>query len=237
MPDFDDDLRALAGHAQRTGRLGAAAEIRNRADRRRKRRYAATAALGVALVAALGAGIAVAQPAPSPGPPAASASPSVPADVLSGARQVTFEALDLGQEVPGARLSVDADDRLQVVTGAVDERALFVPTPAARDQYLIKTGALRQGGKALCLSRRSNGTQPVTVVAATCESGDDSQLFGLDPNGEDEQNRANYAIGADSVYLQWDPGGKSGLVAAETGGYLPDTTFVPIDRGPSTVTQ
>ena len=232
MPDFDDDLRALAGHAQRTGRLGAAAEIRHRADRRRKRRYAATAALGVALVAALGAGIAVARP-PSRPP----ALPAAPPSVLSGERQVTFEVLDLGQEVPGAVLAVDSKDRLQVVTGAAGERALFVPTPAGAARYRIKTGALRQAGQPLCLARRPNGVHPITVVAATCAAGDDSQLFDLDSNGEDEQRRTNYAIGDDSVYLQWDPAGKSGLFAAETGGYLPDTTFVLIDRGPSTVTK
>ena len=233
MPDFDDDLRALAGHAQRTGRLGPAAEIRHRADRRRRRRYAATAAAGVALVAALGAGIALARPAPAPGPPAAS--PSASATVLSGDRQVSFAVLDLGQEVPGAVLAVDSDDRLQVVTGAAGERTLFVPTPAGAGRYLIKTGALRQRGQALCLSFRSHGSKPITVVAAACAPGDDAQLFALDPNDADVTNRANYAIGIDSVYLQWDPAGKSGLVAAETGGYLPDTTFVLTDRGPSTV--
>jgi hypothetical protein len=222
MPDFDDDLRALAGHAQRTGRLGPAAEIRGRADRRRKRRYAATAALGVALVAALGAGIAVAQPSPAPPPPAS------PPSVFSGRRQVSFQVLDVGQEVPGAALSVDAKGRLQVVTGA-DDSALFVPTPAAAGKFRIRTSA------AQCLAVKSNDSQPLTVVTATCDPADAHQLFAFDSNGEDEQGRANYGIDNDGAYLQWDPTGKSGLIATETGGYLSDTTFVLTDRGPSTL--
>ncbi len=75
MPDFDDDLRSLAGHAQRTGRLDPAAAVRRRADRRRRGRYAATGALGLALMGALTVGIAVTRPdALPPNPPAVSQS-------------------------------------------------------------------------------------------------------------------------------------------------------------------
>ena len=45
----------------------------------------------------------------------------------------------------------------------------------------------------------------------------------------------NYGIANRGAYLQWDATGKSGLTAAETGGYLSDSTFVLADRGPSTV--
>jgi hypothetical protein len=79
MPDFDEDLRSLAGHAQRTGRLDPAEVVRRRADRRRRGRYAATGALGLALLGALTVGIAVTRPdALPPNLPAASQSePSV----------------------------------------------------------------------------------------------------------------------------------------------------------------
>ena len=71
MPDFDDALRSLAGHAQRTGRLDPAAAIRKRADRRRRGRYTAAGTLGLALLGALAVGIAVARPdALPPHPPA-----------------------------------------------------------------------------------------------------------------------------------------------------------------------
>jgi hypothetical protein len=242
MPEsFEAGLRELAEHGQRAGRLDPAAVIRARADRRRKRRYAATGALGVALVAALGTGIAVAQPSPRPGPPAASSSSSAPAKqggVLSGDRQVNFQVLDVGQPVPGAVLSIDSTDRSLQVAATTGDRALFVPTPApaGHNQYLIKTGTLREAGAALCLSVRSNGANPLTVVTATCEPANNSQLFTFEQNGKDEQNRMNYGIATEgSVYLQWSPTGNSGLVAQETGGYLPDTTFVLVDRGPSTV--
>ncbi|GAB1693971.1 hypothetical protein [Krasilnikovia sp. M28-CT-15] len=82
MPEHDLDrgLAALARHAGHTGRLSPAADLRARADRRRKRRYAATGALGAVAAVALGVGIAAAQPdgaGPAPAPPAGSASPPV----------------------------------------------------------------------------------------------------------------------------------------------------------------
>jgi len=248
MPDpFESGLRKLAEHGQRTGRLDPAAAVRARADRRRKRRYTATGALGVALVVALGAGIAVAQPgpSPSPGPPAASGAPSAspsasgsakPAGVLSGSRQVYFFVLDQGTEVPESVLAVTSSDRIQV-TEDYGDRALFVPTPAptGKDEYLIKTGKLRSGGAALCLSVRTNGTNPLTVVTAACDPTDDAQLFTFHQNGKDNQNRMTYAIENRSAFLQWFPNGNSGLIAEEIGDATLNTTFVLIDRGPSTI--
>jgi hypothetical protein len=76
--DFEHGLAALAEHGHRTGRMETAAALRERGDRRRRRRYAATAAFGVVLAGALGAGIALAQPrntTPTPVAPA-STSPS-----------------------------------------------------------------------------------------------------------------------------------------------------------------
>ena len=228
MPDFGEDLRGLARHGQRTGRLAGAADIRARADRRRKRRYVATGALGVALVGALGVGIAAAQPGPHPLPPAASA--SVAPDVFSGHRQVVFEVLDVGQPVAGAVLAVGSGGRLQI--GTAGDRALFVPVPAGSGRYLIKTAVLRQAGAALCLTLRTNGSQPLTVVTATCVAKDTKQLFTFKSNGPDEKKRLNYGIAQSGAFLQ-SSGGL--LVAQETGGYLSDLTVVPIDQGPSTL--
>jgi hypothetical protein len=88
MPDdhLGDALRSLAADTARTGRLTDAADLRHRGDVRRKRRHAATAALGIALVGLLTAGIAVARPnnRPQTGPPAgppASGGRSTPAPV------------------------------------------------------------------------------------------------------------------------------------------------------------
>jgi hypothetical protein len=167
----------------------------------------------------------------------ASSSPSPkPGGVLSGNRQVYFYVLNQGQEMPEAVLAVTSTDRVQV-TGDYGARALFVPTPATsgHGDYLIKTGKLRVGGAALCLSIRSNGTNPLTVVTAACNPADDAQLFTFHQNGKDNQNRMTYAIDNRSAYLQWFPTGHAGLIAEETGDAALDTTFVLIDRGPSTV--
>jgi hypothetical protein len=84
---FDHDLAIVADHGHRTGRLAAASELRARGDRRRRRRYAATATFGVVLAGALGVGIAVARPnARTPSPPVASATdpvlPTAPPSVI-----------------------------------------------------------------------------------------------------------------------------------------------------------
>jgi hypothetical protein len=79
MPELNLDrrLEALAGDAGRIGRLDSAVEVRVRGDRRRRRRYAGSAVLGMLLAAAFGTGIALAQPKQSPAPPAVSPSPAV----------------------------------------------------------------------------------------------------------------------------------------------------------------
>jgi hypothetical protein len=59
--DLDERLSALADHAQRTGTLGAASDVRSRGDRRRRNQHATSAVLGVVLLGALGGGIALGQ--------------------------------------------------------------------------------------------------------------------------------------------------------------------------------
>jgi hypothetical protein len=79
--DLGEDLRRLAGHGARTGRLSDAADIRRRGERRRKRRQVSAAALAVAMGGLLTAGIAVARPDDRPrnglpAGPSASAGPT-----------------------------------------------------------------------------------------------------------------------------------------------------------------
>jgi len=242
-PDrLESGLEGLAEHGRRTGRLDPAAAVRARADRRRKRRYAATGALGVAIVAALGAGIAVAQPSPKdPAPPAASSSPSAsgPAKaggVLSGSRQVYLSVVDQGVELPESNLAVSSSGRVEVADEYGDP-AYFVPTPMSDGSgaYLIKTGKLRSGGAALCLQVQSNGSNPLTVVTAACDPADDTQLFKIEQHGKNDQKRMTYAIQNRGAYLQWNPTGPSGLIAEELGDATLGTTFVITDRGASTV--
>ena len=55
-------LTALAEHAERTGRLAVAADVRERGDRRRRWRYAGSAGLVLVVAAMFSAGIALGQP-------------------------------------------------------------------------------------------------------------------------------------------------------------------------------
>ncbi|GGL98537.1 hypothetical protein [Micromonospora yangpuensis] len=56
--NLDEALRELARHARQTGRVATASDVRRRGDTRRRRRYGATAVLGVVLLGAVGVGIA-----------------------------------------------------------------------------------------------------------------------------------------------------------------------------------
>jgi hypothetical protein len=80
MPDHDLDtsLAAIADHARQTGRLGGAADIRARGDRRRRNQQVASGALAVTLLGALGAGVAFGQSGPNshPAPLASNAAPA-----------------------------------------------------------------------------------------------------------------------------------------------------------------
>jgi hypothetical protein len=67
-PDLDRRLEELAAAAVRTAVLDSAAEVRSRADRRRYRRHAGSAAFGLLAAAGLVFGIAH---APQSAPPAA----------------------------------------------------------------------------------------------------------------------------------------------------------------------
>ncbi|RZU49784.1 hypothetical protein EV385_1538 [Krasilnikovia cinnamomea] len=271
MPEHDLDrgLAALARHAGHNGRLAPAADLRARADRRRKRRYAATGALGAVTAVALGVGIAAAQPhgaGPAPAPPAAPASPSrsaiptpsspAPSEstsrtatpptsgkpsrqdpaVLAGKRQVFLFVLHKGEEVPESVVAVTSSGRVGV-TADYGDRALFVPVPTApsSSEHLIKTGKLTAGGEPYCLRVRGNGSDPLTVVTAACDTRDPAQRFTFAEHGRDNQGRMTYAIRNGDAYLQWNPTGTSGLIAEELGDGNLDTTFVLIDRGAATL--
>jgi len=163
--------------------------------------------------------------------PATAGKPVLPAD-----RQFFFYVLDKGVEVPESLLSAASSGRVEV-NGDYGGRSLFVlvrNSPTSKD-YLIKTGKLRKGGEALCLKVRSNGSDPLTVVTAACDSGDRTQLFQFDNEGRDNQGRTTYGIRNDDAFLQWNPTGTSGLIAEELGDAKLNTTWVAIDRGKSTV--
>ncbi|MFL6114223.1 MAG: hypothetical protein ACJ786_23120 [Catenulispora sp.] len=258
--DLEGRLAAIADHGARTGRLAPAATVRARGDRRRRRRHAATGALGVTLLGALGVAIALGQPRgharpEQPGLPATastsattapatpstskgtppSSRPSGPA-VLSGDRQVHFYVLDKGTEVPESLVDVLPDGRVGIGSDFGD-RGLFVPRPttSSGDVYQILTAKLRTGGQPLCLAVQANGSKPLTVVTAACDTGASDQLFVLHEQGKDNQGRTMYGIENQAAFLQYDPDGNSGLIAEELGDAPLDSTWVLIDNGPATL--
>jgi hypothetical protein len=160
-------------------------------------------------------------------PPSSIPPSSTPADPLSGGRQVNIVPLDKGEEVHGSVLAVTPGGRVQVTPDRRDS-ALFVLSPTS-GAYLIKTSK-----DATCFKVRSNGTNPLTVVVAACDAGDATQLFTFDDNGKDDQGRTAYGIRNRDAFLQWRRTGRYGLIAEELGDSPLETTFVLVDRGPST---
>jgi hypothetical protein len=231
MPDhdLDRDLAALARHAGRTGRLGTAADIRARGDRRRRNQRVASGALGLVLLGALGTGLAFGQaggprPAP-PGQPGQSASPASPESILAGERQVHLTVV----QRPDGVLAVGANDRVGLSADGGD-RALFVLQPDGKN-FRIRTPNVTKDGKAACLAVRTNGSNPLTVVAERCAADDGNQVFTLRPEGT-TKGRPAYAVSNGDAYLQWSRSG-NGLIAEELGDGPLGTTVGLVDQGPA----
>lgn len=172
-----------------------------------------------------------ASPATSPSSSAAAPAAS-PSGLLSGKRQVFFFVLHKGAEVPDSVVAVTAKGRA-TITADYGDRALFVPVPTAprSGKYLIKTGKLRTGGEALCLTVRGNGSNPLTLVTAACDAAEKDQQFTFQDNGRDNQDRTTYLIHVDGAYLRYDPDGRYGLIAEESGEGDDLTSWVMVDRG------
>ncbi|SDT03585.1 hypothetical protein [Actinoplanes derwentensis] len=156
-------------------------------------------------------------------------------DVFSGTRQVYL--LPKNSE---ATLGVVNDGKIGL-SGAFGDNELFVLTPVTRggDTFQIRTGKLRAGGEALCVSAKLGaGGRPGTVVTAGCDATAGDQIFRFRQTGE-SNGKPTYTIrtGADTFIIQ-DPTGEiagTGVgVAAVTIGEGTadiDTPFVIADKG------
>jgi hypothetical protein len=277
MPDLDENLAALARYAGHTGRLDPAATIRARGDRRRRRRYVASAALGVALVGALGVGIAVAQPnldpkpKPAPHPAASSAapapSPSFPEPPhkpipnrtirpttkgptvlltepglteaqagLTYRHAYSFVPIVRGQEVTSSVMTVLSSGRVEITTdhgsAASFTTAALSPNGAG---WLIRAD---QRGGSQCLAVRADGK----VETKKCLPGPEQEVR-YHEAGRDAQGRRAFAIsfgggalGLGPVkYLTWDPRSPDGLIVKTMPSAGPETTWVLVDLGRSTL--
>ncbi|MFI7547343.1 hypothetical protein [Actinoplanes sp. NPDC049599] len=155
-----------------------------------------------------------------------------PAGALDGKRQVFFLPRLNDNELPDSVLAVTAAGRIQVTDDYADG-ALFVPVPKSRGakERLIKTGALRGGGKPFCLQVSSNGAEPLTVVTAACDTAEPTQLFTFEATGQDGDGQPVYSVRNRDAFLQWHPLDGIGLVAEELGDSRLETTFTLLDQG------
>ncbi|MBB2946586.1 hypothetical protein FB565_006354 [Actinoplanes lutulentus] len=155
--------------------------------------------------------------------------------VFSGTRQVYL--LPKNSE---ATLGVVGGGKIGL-SSAFGDNELFVltPTTPGGDEFQIRTGKLRAGGEALCVSAKLGaGGKPGTVVTAGCDAGAGDQVFRFRRTGE-SNGKPTYTIRTGSTtYIIQDPTGEiagTGVgVAAVTIGEGTadiDTPFVIADKG------
>jgi hypothetical protein len=110
-----------------------------------------------------------------------------------------------------------------------------VRTGPESDEYVIKTGRIRSGGEAFCWSVLNERTGPWQIVIDACDFGDPRQMITIREAGTDNQDRMTYTLRNRDRYLTYDPLGDDGFTAQDLGGREPDSTYVFIDRGASTI--
>jgi hypothetical protein len=144
--------------------------------------------------------------------------------ILAGKRQVVIRPIPSFESI----VAVDAKGRLSTVDGEA-EHGLFVFTPVG-DKFQIRTAKAGAGGEPSCMGVKSNGTNPLTVVAAACDTSRGGQLFTItEQKKKDEDGDPTYAISNEGAFLQIFP--KYGLIAQELGDSPLETTFSFVDNG------
>ncbi len=183
-----------------------------------------------------------AAPPPSAAPPSATSAPapapitpadSDPADgggsqgeILDGERQIVLKP------VPGFEsvLAVDDKGRLTLTDGP-GVISLFVLTRVG-DRHQIRTAKDDGTGERPCMGLKSNGSNPLTVVAAVCDTSATGQLFRITPQDREVDGLPTYAIAAEGgAFLQISE--QRGLIAEELGDSELRTTFSFVDNGPT----
>ena len=143
------------------------------------------------------------------------------AAILRGERQVYV--VPVNHE--GA-LAVSRAGRIEL-SDHFGDPALFVLTPTA-GKHQIRTGTIRRGGEALCVSVRQNGTNPLTLTTTACDAGASSQLFTV------TAAHGTYSIAAaGGAYVRLSS--RSGVIVEETGDGPAPTAFRLVDQGQATL--
>ncbi|WP_326552784.1 hypothetical protein [Micromonospora sp. NBC_01813] len=254
--DPEEVLQDMAEHAERTGRLAAAADIRRRGDTIRRRRHVTSAALSVVLIGVVGAGVAAiqfnraAQPLPiGPAGPtstvvAPTGSPDVSPDSSPNASPdgspIGVPASSDDPLVSGQRqvaivrtdafesaVSLLDEGRLGEVDG-VEGRRLFVIEPQDQNTFLVRAAEPNPDGSDACWQVVSSGSDPLTVGAAVCAADDSRQRFAI-AVVEGQGEDSVYAISSNSAYLQ--NSSTRGLILEELGDATLTTFFRLVDNG------
>ena len=144
--------------------------------------------------------------------------------VLKGTRNVVIVPVPSIESI----VALDAQMRLSLTDGD-PKYGLFVFTPV-KGKYLIRTAEADGSGEAPCMRVRTNGSEPLTVVAAPCDTSDALQLFTV---AADTAKKSRYAISNQSAFLQVTSQGE--LIAEELGDAPLTTTFKLIDNGKATL--
>jgi hypothetical protein len=145
--------------------------------------------------------------------------------ILAGQRQVVIKPIPSFESIVG----IDSKGRLNLTDGE-PAYGLFVLSPVGQ-KFQIKTAKPGDGKKAACIGIRSNGSNPLTAVAATCDSRRAGQLFTLVKQTKKDNGRATYGIHNAGAFLQYFP--RTGLIAEELGDSNLATTFSFVDNGPA----
>ena len=183
-----------------------------------------SAAAPVAALPSAGPATASATPVRSASPAAeSSGSGSLSADgVLSGERKVVIKPVGSPESI----VAVDDKGRLSSTDGEAP-KGLFLLVPT-EDAYMIKTAEVESTGNPSCMGVRNNGSDPLTVVASTCDAARDGQLFEIEEE-EGGSGERTYSIRNGDAFLQITR--EFGLIAQELGDSPLETTFSFVDNG------
>lgn len=142
--------------------------------------------------------------------------------ILSGKRQVVIKPVGQSESI----LAVDDKGQL-VVTDGPGTHTLFVLVPVRDGLHQIRTAKADTGGEPSCMGVKNNGSNPLTVAAAACNTGRAGQLFRIRTTQEASED--GYGISNQSAYLQISR--TEGLIAEELGDAPLRTVYTFVDNG------
>jgi hypothetical protein len=212
VPDhLHDDLADIARHAQQTGRLGPAAAVRGRGDRRRRNHAVGTTALSVVLLAGAASGAWV----------------NTRPDQRSDRQPVTADSAPFNP--PDARRQYYLQSGDNLLSAGVDRVGGFPVGGDTGDTelfhfagpgpYTLQTIRLT-GGEPSCVEAKDG-----TLVPGACDAGAASQDVVIAPAGTDAEGRQVFGLTVGGLAVTMGADGRVGTAATSP------TTFFLEDGG------